>query len=59
MNSRIMGAALIVLGAFAFVASPVATASETKKQMMRGAPDDPNIYCNGGCATNGCCVISG
>ena len=58
MKSKVLSAALIMLGAFAFVVSPVASAGEVKKQMMRGAPDDPNVYCNGGCATNGCCIIS-
>jgi hypothetical protein len=57
MKLKRLGSATVLVAAFAFVLAPLASASETKYQMMLGAPDDPNVYCSGGCGTNACCVV--
>ena len=58
MRRKLLGSAAIVAAAFACVLSIQANAWGVTKQMFRGAPEDPNVYCSGPCGTGSCCVIN-
>jgi len=59
MRRKLMSGTMVLAGAIACVLSVQARAWGTTKQIMYGAPDDTNVYCNGKCSTNSCCVING